>query len=431
MADQDKQDIIDTLIAEGFGEGSEGMRRIAESILNRSDIRGITPGEVVRQPHQFTGFWDPGPAAREAQRQQEARDAAWAAYELAQQPGDPTGGADHYYAPGTISEPYWASSMTPTGEYGGHAFFSSTGGRGVGTRLSTANPAAAPTPQTIGPGAIAQRNQVTPQIPAWAGTGMNSAQPTVTARNDPMGSAAVRAALSIGANQTYAGHDRGGTQSLTGNPAADAARIATLSIGGNQTYAGQSGAAPQTARQPSAFGAFPQGGRAPNVPDRLQPSTGMQFAGYPVMQSAAMQAQRNGVGVGTQLATAPGRTAPVPFQRPSFGMGGPGMLPVNAAMTAIAQAAPVAPRLTMMSAYAPGAQQVAPAPVAQKPPVGAVLGQAANGGFMIQGKNGVMNTTTQNSEYWKEATGQQDRYTSNGDGSFQSASGGTYYDRHL
>lgn len=68
---------------------------------------------------------------------------------------------------------------------------------------------------------------------------------------------------------------------------------------------------------------------------------------------------------------------------------------------------------------------------AAKPPVGAVLGTAANGGRVVQGYNGPMNSITQNSETWKKATGQQDRYTRTGSGSFESASGGTYYDRHI
>lgn len=66
-----------------------------------------------------------------------------------------------------------------------------------------------------------------------------------------------------------------------------------------------------------------------------------------------------------------------------------------------------------------------------RPAVGSFLGTAANGGRMIQGVNGVMNSITQASQAWKDATGRQDRYTDNGDGSFTSESGGVYYDRHI
>lgn len=64
-------------------------------------------------------------------------------------------------------------------------------------------------------------------------------------------------------------------------------------------------------------------------------------------------------------------------------------------------------------------------------PVGANLGTAANGGQLIKGKNGVMNSITQKSEAWKSMTGQEDRYTDRGDGSFVDPSGGVYYERHL
>ncbi|WP_139232511.1 hypothetical protein [Devosia crocina] len=41
-----------------------------------------------------------------------------------------------------------------------------------------------------------------------------------------------------------------------------------------------------------------------------------------------------------------------------------------------------------------------------KPPVGTVLGTAANGGQMIQGHNGVKNSTTQSSHHWLRMTGE-------------------------
>lgn len=125
MADEIAKSIIDTLIAEAGGQGEESMRRVAETILNRSAIRGLSPEQVVQQPYQYTGYSNPGPAARQAQQMGSMRSAAEAAWQLAQQPGDPTGGADHYYAPGTISQPSWARNMKPTGEYGGHNYYSS------------------------------------------------------------------------------------------------------------------------------------------------------------------------------------------------------------------------------------------------------------------------------------------------------------------
>lgn len=67
----------------------------------------------------------------------------------------------------------------------------------------------------------------------------------------------------------------------------------------------------------------------------------------------------------------------------------------------------------------------------QNPNIGMTLGRAANGGNIVQGVNGKMNSITQTSQAWKDATGQQDRYTDRGDGSKVSESGGVYYDRHL
>lgn len=139
------RDVIDTLIAEAYAEGPEGMRRVAETIINRAAIRGMSPEEVVRQPWQYTGFQSPGPAAVKAQQSAKARAAAEAAWNLALQEGDPTGGADHYFNPSIVS-PSWAKSMQPRGDYGGHRFYSSRpippgSLPEVATRLDTGRPA--------------------------------------------------------------------------------------------------------------------------------------------------------------------------------------------------------------------------------------------------------------------------------------------------
>jgi hypothetical protein len=117
-------DILNTLIAEAYGEGPEGMRRVGETILNRAAIRGLDPVEVIRQPAQYTGYSSPGPLAIQTQSNPTARAAAQAAWELALRPGDPTGGADHYYNPNQVN-PGWQNSMQHTGDYGDHTFYSS------------------------------------------------------------------------------------------------------------------------------------------------------------------------------------------------------------------------------------------------------------------------------------------------------------------
>lgn len=159
--------VIDTLIAEAGGEGSEGMRRVAETILNRAAVRGLSPEQVVQQPYQYTGYSNPGPGAVQSQRNPDVRAAAEAAYQLALQPGDPTGGADHYYAQNTISQPSWARSMNNTGTYGGHTFFASRPippgdiPNAVGTALSTVP--TAPNPATMSPDLRLMRNPVMSQ----------------------------------------------------------------------------------------------------------------------------------------------------------------------------------------------------------------------------------------------------------------------------
>lgn len=167
MADEISKAIIDTLIAEAAGQGEESMRRVAETILNRSAIRNLTPEQVVTQANQYTGYSNPGPGAVRSQNNPAVRALAEAAWRTAMEPGDPTGGADHYYAPGTISQPSWARGMTPTGQYGGHNYYSSRPippseiPNTVATALSvTPTPRVAPSPVTISPDLAQMRNPI-------------------------------------------------------------------------------------------------------------------------------------------------------------------------------------------------------------------------------------------------------------------------------
>lgn len=167
MADEVSKAIIDTLIAEAAGQGEESMRRVAETILNRSAIRNLTPEQVVMQANQYTGYSNPGPGAVRSQKNPAVRALAEAAWRTAMEPGDPTGGADHYYAPGTISQPSWARGMTPTGQYGGHNYYSSRPippgeiPNTVATALSvTPIPRVAPSPVTISPDLAQMRNPI-------------------------------------------------------------------------------------------------------------------------------------------------------------------------------------------------------------------------------------------------------------------------------
>ena len=55
MKDDAERDlVIKTLIAEGIGEGLDGMVAIAETIRNRAAQRGWNPGKVVTQKKQYS-----------------------------------------------------------------------------------------------------------------------------------------------------------------------------------------------------------------------------------------------------------------------------------------------------------------------------------------------------------------------------------------
>lgn len=221
-SERDIQDVINTLIAEGIGEGPEGMRRIAETILNRAEQRGISPAEVVRQRAQYTGYSNPGPGAVQAMRDPNAITAAQAAWQLAQSPDDPTNGANHYWNPNIVN-PSWAGSMQSLGQYGNHAFATDL------PNWQRPAPRVAPTPLMAssalqGPRAVTspsggntalqsalekvatrERNRVTPASVEERVTARNRVPVTPT-KNPALEQAARRAALTM--NQSYAGQDR-------------------------------------------------------------------------------------------------------------------------------------------------------------------------------------------------------------------------------
>lgn len=208
-SEKDISDIIDTLIAEGYGEGPEGMRRIAETIINRAAQSGMSPAEVVRQRKQYTGYAQPGPEAVKAQKTQAARTAAEAAFQLALQPGDPTGGADHYINP-RLANPAWAGSMQPTGEFQNHAFFASkpvpqSGLAKVASSFSI--PSKAPTP-------VMQSDDMR----LMRGVMGNAAPPAIFG-GDPLTPSNGPVIASIPTRgQSYAGQDRARPSPFNGDP---------------------------------------------------------------------------------------------------------------------------------------------------------------------------------------------------------------------
>ena len=108
---------------EARGEPLSGQMAVAEVVLNRveSDRFPNTVCEVVKQPHQFSFYWDG--------KSDTPRDpVAWAiASNVAQQALDQkpniTEGATFYHA--TYVSPYWAARFHPTAAIGRHVFFKS------------------------------------------------------------------------------------------------------------------------------------------------------------------------------------------------------------------------------------------------------------------------------------------------------------------
>ncbi len=128
MSQRDWDDTVDTVIAEAGGEGDDGMAGVAYVIRNRSNIRGKSIGDVVREPDQFTGYAQPGAKAVEAMRDPAMRARAEGILRsvLTSDGPDPTEGSDHYHAESV--NPYWAASMPQTVKISGHVYYNSRGG---------------------------------------------------------------------------------------------------------------------------------------------------------------------------------------------------------------------------------------------------------------------------------------------------------------
>lgn len=252
--EQDVQDVIRTLIAEGLGEGEEGMRRIAETILNRGEQRGLTPAQVVRERGQYAGYSNPGPGSVKAFNDPNALSAAQAAWQLAQGPDDPTNGANHYWNPNIVN-PSWAGSMQQLGQFGNHAFATDM------PNWQRPQPRVAPAPlmassavqdsravtspsggnsalqSALDQMATREGNRVTPMgVDDRLMARANALPPVAPSRTPALQDAARRAALTM--NQSYAGQDRAPTSSFNGDPLTAAAGpvVATIpSTGGPAT----------------------------------------------------------------------------------------------------------------------------------------------------------------------------------------------------
>ncbi|WP_144574331.1 PLxRFG domain-containing protein [Agrobacterium sp. DE0009] len=138
MSQRDWDDTVNTVIAEAAGEGDDGMAGVAHVIRNRSNIRGKSIGDVVREPDQFTGYSSPGAKTVEAMRDPAMRARAEGILRnvLTSDGPDPTGGADHYHA--TSVNPSWAGAMPETTRIGQHIYYNSKGEKKVAAPDATA-----------------------------------------------------------------------------------------------------------------------------------------------------------------------------------------------------------------------------------------------------------------------------------------------------
>lgn len=370
-SERDIQDVINTLIAEGIGEGPEGMRRIAETILNRAEQRGISPAEVVRQRAQYTGYSNPGPGAVQAMRDPNAITAAQAAWQMAQGPDDPTNGANHYWNPNIVN-PSWAGSMQSLGQYGNHAFATDMpnwqrpaprvaptplmassalqGSRAV-TSPSGGNTALQSALEQV---ATRERNRVTPASVEERVTARNRVTIAPT-KNPALEQAARRDALTM--NQSYAGQDRAPATQVGTTPQQINQAARTAALKATQSYAGQDRApTPQATQLPRmSVPLAPVGSsniasqreeqlatRAKPVaviPDRLMPSP----TGLPALYGTMTPQQVAQIGVPAvqqksprplPLAATSAKIAPVPLTRPG------GLMQASAPMAAPRISAP-------------------------------------------------------------------------------------------
>lgn len=125
--------LAQTIYGEARGEGASGMSAVANVVMNRAAIGGWWGDSVIavcKAPWQFS-TWnenDPNRSVIEAMRPggNDVFNTAYAIAGLAINGSlrDETGGATHYYAPGSISKPKWADSGYQTASIGGHDFYS-------------------------------------------------------------------------------------------------------------------------------------------------------------------------------------------------------------------------------------------------------------------------------------------------------------------
>lgn len=136
----DRDALIRTVIGEAQAEPPEGQAAVAAVVLNRARQRNMTPSQVVLEPNQFEPWGNPTTAQRltSIKPDDPLYQAAAAQVDRALQGYDPTGGADHFFAPKAQAAlgrevPSWARGEPLV--IGGHNFYS-LGGSTEDARLA-------------------------------------------------------------------------------------------------------------------------------------------------------------------------------------------------------------------------------------------------------------------------------------------------------
>jgi conjugal transfer mating pair stabilization protein TraG len=118
--------VVRTVWDEARGEGALGQQAVAAAIMNRSRRRCLTPREVVLQENQFSGWWNP--KTRKAMEALDPNSPEYRAVLEAIAPvyagraADPTGGADHFYAPKVVAAPRWSKGRQGV-DIGNHRYY--------------------------------------------------------------------------------------------------------------------------------------------------------------------------------------------------------------------------------------------------------------------------------------------------------------------
>jgi len=136
---EDLNAIVRTVIGEAGNQSPEGQRAVAEVILNRARESGMTPQQVVSAKGQFEPWSTRAGELNAIDPNSQAYQSVLGNITSAFGPDDPTGGADHFYAPKAQAAlgrdaPDWAQGQqgTDIGDqrfyklgYGGHTGTSS------------------------------------------------------------------------------------------------------------------------------------------------------------------------------------------------------------------------------------------------------------------------------------------------------------------